>query len=431
MAKNVALDIAIPEKSDSFSGLFYTYGEKSLMPSDPSEINLRVPIERFLRYLEVERNYSKLTLKSYGEDLEAWLIYEKELHSGTCPRPDRIDAPELRGYVLAMHEADYARTTISRRLASLRGFYRFGEREGWATSNPTSALVNPRTRRSLPFVLSKEEVERLLDAPDLDNPLGVRDRAILETIYSAGLRVSECIGLRFADILGDESLLRIRGKGRKERLAFLGLYAREALWRYLREARQFLENHKSLKETRQSPKNAKDSKKTSQRASFRETQPKRELQRFLAENFVEGEPEFPPTTLEELRDPQYREQWEKFLEEPLFLNKNGDPLTTRSVARKLDGYLEEAGLNERVSPHTLRHCFATHLLDSGADIRSIQELLGHKNIVTTQIYTHVSTEKLREVYDVAHPRAHLKDQAPENATSPESAEKTDSASENE
>lgn len=388
------------------------------MPSDPSEINLRVPIERFLRYLEVERNYSKLTLKSYGEDLEAWLIYEKELHSGTCPRPDRIDAPELRGYVLAMHEADYARTTISRRLASLRGFYRFGEREGWATSNPTSALVNPRTRRSLPFVLSKEEVERLLDAPDLDTPLGVRDRAILETIYSAGLRVSECIGLRFADILGDESLLRIRGKGRKERLAFLGLYAREALWRYLREARQFLEDAKGWSTTRQ-------------RASFRETQPKRELQRFLNELFVEGEPEFPPTTLEELRDPQRREQWEKFLEEPLFLNKNGGPLTTRSVARKLDGYLEETGLNERVSPHTLRHCFATHLLDSGADIRSIQELLGHKNIVTTQIYTHVSTEKLREVYDVAHPRAHLKDQAPENATSPESAEKTDSASENE
>lgn len=388
------------------------------MKNDPSEINLRVPIMRFLRYLEVERNYSALTLKSYGEDLEAWLIYEKELHSGTCPRPDRIDAPELRGYVLAMHEADYARTTISRRLASLRGFYRFGEREGWATSNPTSALVNPRTRRSLPFVLSKEEVERLLDAPDLDTPLGVRDRAILETIYSAGLRVSECIGLRFADILGDESLLRVRGKGRKERLAFLGLYAREALWRYLREARQFLEDAKGWSTARQ-------------RASFRETQPKRELQRFLNELFVEGEPEFPPTTPEELQSPKCRVRWIEFLEEPLFLNKNGGPLTTRSVARKLDGYLKEAGLNERVSPHTLRHCFATHLLDSGADIRSIQELLGHKNIVTTQIYTHVSTEKLREVYDVAHPRAHLKDQAPENATSPESAEKTDSASENE
>ena len=414
------------------------------MTNDPSEINLSVPIGRFLTYLEVERNYSALTIKSYSEDLEAWLIYEKELHSGTCPRPDRINAPELRGYILAMHEADYARSTISRRLASLRGFYRFGEREGWATSNPTSALVNPRTRRSLPFVLSKEEVVRLLDAPDLNDPLGVRDRAILETIYSAGLRVSECIGLRFADILGDESLLRIRGKGRKERLAFLGLYAREALWRYLREARQFLEDQKSLKEARQSlkdekslketsqsPKNAKDSKKTSQRASFRETQPKRELQRFLTENFVEGEPEFPPTTLEELRNPQCREEWEKFLEAPLFLNRDGGPLSTRSVARKLDGYLEKTGLNERVSPHTLRHCFATHLLDSGGDIRSIQELLGHKNIVTTQIYTHVSTEKLREVYDVAHPRAHLKDQAPENATSPESAEKTDSASENE
>lgn len=388
------------------------------MMNDPSEINLSVPIRRFLTYLEVERNYSALTIKSYREDLEAWLIYEKELHSGTCPRPDRINAPELRGYILAMHEADYARSTISRRLASLRGFYRFGEREGWATSNPTSALVNPRTRRSLPFVLSKEEVVRLLDAPDLNDPLGVRDRAILETIYSAGLRVSECVGLCFKDILGDEGLLRVRGKGRKERLAFLGLYAREALWRYLREARQFLEDQKSLK-------------KTSQRASFRKTQPKRELQRFLTENFVEGEPEFPPTTLEELRNPQCREQWEKFLEDPLFLNRDGGPLSTRSVARKLDGYLEKTGLNERVSPHTLRHCFATHLLDSGGDIRSIQELLGHKNIVTTQIYTHVSTEKLREVYDLAHPRGRLKDQAPENATSPKNAEKNDSASENE
>ncbi|MDO5748757.1 MAG: tyrosine recombinase [Planctomycetia bacterium] len=388
------------------------------MMNDPSEINLSVPIRRFLTYLEVERNYSALTIKSYREDLEAWLIYEKELHSGTCPRPDRINAPELRGYILAMHEADYARSTISRRLASLRGFYRFGEREGWATSNPTSALVNPRTRRSLPFVLSKEEVVRLLDAPDLNDPLGVRDRAILETIYSAGLRVSECVGLCFKDILGDEGLLRVRGKGRKERLAFLGLYAREALWRYLREARQFLEDQKSLK-------------KTSQRASFRKTQPKRELQRFLTENFVEGEPEFPPTTLEELRNPQCREQWEKFLEDPLFLNRDGGPLSTRSVARKLDGYLEKTGLNERISPHTLRHCFATHLLDSGGDIRSIQELLGHKNIVTTQIYTHVSTEKLREVYDLAHPRGRLKDQAPENATSPKNAEKNDSASENE
>lgn len=388
------------------------------MMNDPSEINLSVPIRRFLTYLEVERNYSALTIKSYREDLEAWLIYEKELHSGTCPRPDRINAPELRGYILAMHEADYARSTISRRLASLRGFYRFGEREGWATSNPTSALVNPRTRRSLPFVLSKEEVVRLLDAPDLNDPLGVRDRAILETIYSAGLRVSECVGLCFKDILGDEGLLRVRGKGRKERLAFLGLYAREALWRYLREARQFLEDQKSLK-------------KTSQRASFRKTQPKRELQRFLTENFVEGEPEFPPTTLEELRNPQCREQWEKFLEAPLFLNRDGGPLSTRSVARKLDGYLEKTGLNERISPHTLRHCFATHLLDSGGDIRSIQELLGHKNIVTTQIYTHVSTEKLREVYDLAHPRGRLKDQAPENATSPKNAEKNDSASENE
>ena len=123
-------------------------------PIDPTEQSLRVPILRYLRYLRVERNFSDYTVKSYGEDLEAWLEYEKAVHHGTCPRPDHVDAPELRGYVLAMSEAEYARTTISRRLAALRGFYKFGEREGWAVSNPTSALVNPRTRRSLPFVLS-------------------------------------------------------------------------------------------------------------------------------------------------------------------------------------------------------------------------------------------------------------------------------------
>ena len=361
---------------------------------DETERSLRVPILRYLRYLRVERNFSDYTVKSYGEDLEAWLEYEKSVHKGVCPRPDTVSAPELRGYVLAMHEAEYARTTISRRLASLRGFYKFGEREGWAASNPTKALVNPRTRRPLPLVLSTGDIQKLLEAPPTNDPLGARDRAILETIYSAGLRVSECVGLRFSDLILDENALRVRGKGRKERLAFLGSYAREALCVYLFSARQFLEN-------------AKNNKKRRDRDAFWKTTPKRELQRFLATFFPECAAGFAwePATRSELSDAAARKRWEAFLDEPIFLNKNGGALTTRSVARSLDGYLRDAGLDARVSPHTLRHCFATHLLDSGADIRSIQEMLGHKNIVTTQIYTHVSTAALRTAYERAHPRA--------------------------
>lgn len=361
---------------------------------DPNEVMLRVPIQRYLQYLRVERNYSPLTVKSYGEDLEAWLEYEKAARGGVCPRPDLVDALELRGYAIAMGDAEYARSTIARRLAALRGFYKFGEREGWAVSNPTAALVNPRTRRPLPFVLSVDEVAKLLATPDANDPLGVRDRAILETIYSAGLRVSECVGLRFADLLLDEGLLRVRGKGRKERLGFLGRYARESLKEYLANARQYLQDASKRGARRE-------------RSDFARTPPKRELARFLAASFPDFAEErgFEPATPAELSDPNARNRWRDFLEEPVFLNKNGGALSTRSVARRLDDHIRAAGLDERVSPHTLRHCFATHLLDAGADIRSIQEMLGHKNIATTQIYAHVSTAALREVYERAHPRS--------------------------
>lgn len=359
--------------------------------------NLRYPIERFLRYLRVERNFSDYTLKSYAEDLEAWIEYELALHQGVCPRPDRIDAPELRGYVLAMHEAEYAKSTIARRLASLRGFYRFGEREGWAVENPAKALRNPRARRPLPLVLSQDEIRRLLAAPDPNDPLGLRDRAILEAMYSGGLRVSECVGLKFSDLLLDEGLMKIRGKGKRERMAFLGSYAREALLDYLLQAREYLQTAGNTKARRD-------------RKEFRATAPKRELQRFIATFFPNEYGEsaghgLPPVSPEEARDPKARARWEAFLDEAVFLNKNGGPITTRTVGRRIDDYLRATGLDGRVSPHTLRHSFATHLLDSGADIRSIQELLGHRNIVTTQIYTHVSTATLHNVYEKAHPRA--------------------------
>jgi len=299
---------------------------------------MRIAIARFLHYLRVERNASDLTVKSYREDLTALVEYLVESCDGTCPAPGEVTVLDLRGYVAALHEAGYAKTTIARRLASLRSFFRFGQREGWAATNPAKPLRNPRKQRSLPHFLSSDDVARLLEAPPADEPLGLRDRAILETMYSAGLRVSELVGLSQSDLDFEAGVVRVRGKGRRERLAPIGSYASRALRRWLR---------------------------------VRKLDP--------------GEPSGP--------------------EAPVFTNKFGSRITTRSVARMLEKHLRTTGLDTRTTPHSLRHSFATHLLDRGADIRSVQELLGHKSLVTTQIYTHVSTARLREAYERSHPRA--------------------------
>lgn len=299
---------------------------------------MRTAIGRFLQYLCVERNASALTVKSYREDLLALAEYLSQIRGGRCPQPAEITVLELRGYVAALHEAGYAQATIARRLASLRSFFRFGLREGWTSTNPARPLRNPRKPRNLPHVLSAAEIARLLEAPPPDQMPGLRDRAILETIYSAGLRVSELVGLDQGDLDLDAGLLRVRGKGRKERLAPIGSYAARALKQWLR---------------------------------VRKPSPK--------------EPEGP--------------------DGPLFVNRFGQRLSTRSVARMLEKYLRQTGLDGRTTPHSLRHSFATHLLDRGADIRSVQELLGHKSLVTTQIYTHVSTASLRATYERAHPHA--------------------------
>jgi len=298
---------------------------------------MQTAAERFLQYLRVERNASDLTIKSYREDLEALREYFIELH-GRMPEPSAIGTVELRGYIAALHEAGYAKTTISRRLASLRSFFRFGQREGWTKANPAKPLRNPRKSRSLPHFLSSEDVGRLLGAPQADDPMGLRDRAILEVLYSAGLRVSELAGLNVADLDFAGGTLRVRGKGRRERIAPVGSFAVRALKDWL-AVRKVSPREKSGGES------------------------------------------------------------------PVFLNKFGRRLTTRSVARMLEKHLRITGLDRRTTPHTLRHSFATHLLDRGADIRSVQELLGHKSLVTTQIYTHVSTAGLRAVYERAHPRA--------------------------
>ncbi len=290
---------------------------------------------RFLRYLQVERNASNMTIKSYREDLTALLEFLAG-ESGEVPKPSEITPLDLRQYVSALHEAGYAKSSVARHLATLRSFFRFAQREGLADQNPAKPLRNPRPDRKLPHFLNTDEIARLLDAPSPDEPLGLRDRAMLETMYSAGLRVSELVAINDEDLDLESGLVRVRGKGRRERLAPLGSYALKALdrWRGVR------------------------------RPARRDEVPR-----------------------------------------PTFLNRFGNRLTTRSVARMLDKYLKQTALDSRTSPHTLRHSFATHLLDRGADIRSVQELLGHKSLVTTQIYTHVSTASLRRAYEKAHPRA--------------------------
>lgn len=292
-------------------------------------------IGRFLRYLEVERNCSPYTIKSYREDLLSLEEYFSANGEGAVSIGS-LSPVQLRGYVAALHEAGYAKSSVARRLASLRSFFRFAQREGLANSNPAKPLRNPRRERKLPHFLSNDELGKLLAAPPANEPMGLRDRAILETMYSAGLRVSELVGINREDLDLDGGLVRVRGKGKRERLAPLGSFAIRALNRWLKHRNTLSDKGRTA---------------------------------------------------------------------PVFVNKFGTRLTTRSVARMLEKYLKITGLDLRTSPHTLRHSFATHLLDRGADIRSVQELLGHKSLVTTQIYTHVSTASLRNVYEQAHPRA--------------------------
>ena len=298
---------------------------------------IRTAIESFIEYLRVERNASDLTIKSYEEDLIALVLYFEETE-GREVELSEVTTLELRRFVAELQQAGYAKSTISRKLACLRSFFRFAVREGWVEANIAKPLRNPRAGRKLPHFLSAEEIARLLESPPSTSASGVRDRAILETMYSAGLRVSELVGLSIEDIDFSAGLVRVRGKGRKERLSPLGSYAQKAIKKWL---------------------------------SQREPNPKATREHASA----------------------------------VFLNRFGNRLTSRSVGRMLEKYLKQCGLDQRTSPHTLRHSFATHLLDRGADIRSVQELLGHKSLITTQIYTHVSTERLREVYESAHPRA--------------------------
>jgi integrase/recombinase XerC len=309
-------------------------------------------VRQFLDYLRLEKHFSDYTVKSYGADLIQFGQFlggdigpASNVAGRTIMSPDDVDAKKLKCEPLTIREflnylygQNYTKSTTARKLATLRSFYKFLIRRGLVSVNPLSTIRTPKQEKRLPKCLDLEQVQKLLEAPGDGDILAARDKAMLEVLYSSGIRVSELVELEIADMDLQEGILRVRGKGRKDRLTPIGSQAIKAVQRYF-ELR------------------AIDSKSQGPQANR------------------------------------------------VFLNKHGETLSTRSVRRKLDKYLVQAGLDPGISPHTLRHSFATHLLNNGADLRSVQELLGHQSLSTTQIYTHLTTSRMKEVYDSAHPRA--------------------------
>ena len=290
-------------------------------------------IKAFLDHLRAERDASPHTIRSYRDDLALFCQYFEEVQ-GEGADPTEADARRLRSYSAWLGGRGYASSTVARRLASLRSFFRYQRRQGTVVGDPAGGLRNPKQAKRLPHPLRVEDVVRMLDAIPTAEPAGVRDRAMFETLYGGGLRVAELIGLDLTDLDPEAATVRVRGKGRRERISPVGRMAMSWLDHWI---------------------------------------PHRKPAR-----------------------PDVR---------ALFLNRYGTRLTTRSVGRLFETYAAGVGLDPACSPHSLRHSFATHLLDRGADLRSVQELLGHRKLTTTQIYTHVTRERLMEAYRDAHPRA--------------------------
>ena len=282
-------------------------------------------LDKFLKNLEIEKNYSEHTLLNYRLDLQEFFAFLGH------DRVAEVDYPALRRFLAEMRAKQLKPRSVARKLSSLRSFFKFLQREGVIQKNPASLLLTPKLDKPLPHFLSEEETVRLIEAPEGDKSSNLRDKAIFETLYSTGIRVSELVGLSQGDVdlIGD--LVKVFGKGRKERIVPIGAKAVEAIEGYLATRK-----HKS---------------------------------------------------------------------EAIFLNNRGERLTARSVRNIINKHIKTAAMQQKVHPHMLRHSFATHLLDHGADLRSVQELLGHVNLSTTQIYTHLTTEKLKSVYQKAHPRA--------------------------
>ncbi|NLP17888.1 MAG: tyrosine recombinase XerC [Firmicutes bacterium] len=296
-------------------------------------------IQLFCTHLQKEKNYSSHTVVAYRNDLYQFLRFQQEWPGKDWTKTDNM---LLRSYLVHMMEGKYERSSIARKLAALRSFFSFLQREGVLSSNPATEIRSPKQSKKLPRFLHQQEVQCLLSAPSADTPLGQRDRAILEVLYASGLRANELAGLQLADLDFTKKEIRILGKGNKERLVPFGSKAQNALNLYLNGGRRELltRGGKHIKNNN-----------------------------------------------------------------TVFLNYRGGKLSVRSIRRILAKYVKQLALADGISPHSIRHTFATHLLEAGADLRSIQELLGHVSISTTQIYTHVSRKRLRAVYQESHPRA--------------------------
>jgi integrase/recombinase XerC len=331
--------------------------DASAAPAAASSAGVHPLVQGFVDYLKHERHFSPYTARCYGADLRQFIEY---LAGGPATGDDdhanfdaqligeklcHADAMTIRAFLSHLDTFGYSPATTARKIATLRSFYKWMVRREHAAINPMLLIRTPKQAKRLPKAITVDQVERLLTMPDNRETLGARDRAILETLYSTGVRVSELVDLNRNDLNASEQTLHVRGKGKKERIVPLGSHAMAAIRHYL--------------------------------------------------TLLEPDPRFTEVRRRSMTDPAV----------PLFVNKNGGRLSSRSVRRKLDKYLINAGLDPSISPHTLRHSFATHLLDNGADLRSVQELLGHQSLSTTQIYTHLSTMRLRTAYQHAHPRA--------------------------
>ncbi|MFQ6132366.1 MAG: tyrosine recombinase XerC [Armatimonadota bacterium] len=300
-------------------------------------------IDGFLAYLCNARGLSEHTLRAYADDLRAFSQFlVLALGEGGAFAWERVDYPLIRRYLSHLQRGQYARSTVARRLSALRSFFRYLLREGVVDANPAAAGSAPRWQKRLPRFIYENEMAGFLESPDEERPLGQRDRAILETLYASGMRCAELVALDLGDVDFGTHEVRVTGKGGRERISLLGHQALDAVERYIRGGRR----------------------------------------RLLTEAEERG------------RRPA---------REALFLNRFGQRLTARSVQRLVSKYLRAAALRLDLSPHSLRHSFATHLLDHGADLRTVQELLGHASLASTQVYTHVTLGQMKREYESAHP----------------------------
>ena len=295
-------------------------------------------VDGFINHLRIEKSASKLTQAGYRADLTQYLNFLSSKYSLPLEEIsfEYLNHKTVREYLVSMQNNGLSRATMARRLASLRSFVKYLCRENIIPGNPLSAVSTPRQDKKLPRFLYSMEINMLLEAPDTNTPMGRRDKAILEILYACGIRVSELVDLDVNDIFFDEELIKVHGKGSKERIVPLGSMAKAALQEYLSLARPYIKRDQS--------------------------------------------------------------------EQALFLNRFGQRLSTRSIRNILNKYVEMVAINQKTSPHTLRHTFATHMLNEGADLRSVQELLGHVSLSTTQIYTHLTRENIKTIYDEKHPR---------------------------